>query len=185
LRLVYLGICPINHPASIPFCREGVALFLPSMPNARLPFAEQRIWSVLIIIRVGNMLSFNLVRSKDLWPWRSQLTSKSIGDATMKHLKLAVMSVDELWSLRDKTRSALLSKLDAKKHELERRLAQLNVRIQYRKKARRPYPSVHPKYRNPQCPSETWSGRGKQPLWVVAHLRSGKKVDDLLIARVN
>jgi DNA-binding protein H-NS len=102
----------------------------------------------------------------------------------MKHLNFATMSVDELWSLLEKTRAVLLTKLDAEMHELERRLAQLNARVQYKKKAR-PYPSVHPKYRNPQHPFETWSGRGRQPLWVGAHLRSGKKVDDLLIARAH
>ena len=103
----------------------------------------------------------------------------------MKDRNLAMMSVDELWSLYEKTRTILSTKLDAEKHELERRLDQLNVRIQYKKKARRPYPKVHPKYRNPERSSETWSGRGKQPLWVGAHLRSGKKVDDLLISRAH
>jgi DNA-binding protein H-NS len=28
---------------------------------------------------------------------------------------------------------------------------------------RRPYPKVTPKFKNPQDPSQTWSGRGKQP----------------------
>jgi DNA-binding protein H-NS len=73
-------------------------------------------------------------------------------------------------------------KLDAEKHQLERRLAQLGGRIESESKARRPYPKVRPKYRNPERPSETWSGRGKQPHWVGAQLRSGRKVDELLIA---
>jgi DNA-binding protein H-NS len=106
----------------------------------------------------------------------------------MKHRNLAMMtvetmSVDELWSLHEKTRAILSTKLDAEKHELERRLARLKGSIQHKETARRPYPKVHPKYRNPERPFETWSGRGKQPLWVGAHLRSGKKVDDLLISR--
>jgi len=103
----------------------------------------------------------------------------------MKDRNLAVMSVDELWSLHEKTRAILSTKLDAEKHELERRLAQLSGSIQYKEKARRPYPKVHPKYRNPDRPSETWSGRGKQPLWVGAHLRSGMKVNDLLISHAH
>ncbi|MGL3107834.1 H-NS histone family protein [Bradyrhizobium sp. BR 1432] len=40
-----------------------------------------------------------------------------------------------------------------------------------------------PKYRNPKDPSETWSGRGKQPRWLKAQLRAGKKLTDLLINR--
>ena len=103
----------------------------------------------------------------------------------MKNQNLATLSADELWILHEKICAILSTKLDVEKHELERRLAQLNGRIQYNEKARRPYPKVHPKYRNPERPSETWSGRGKQPLWVGAHLRSGKKVDDLLISRAN
>ena len=40
---------------------------------------------------------------------------------------------------------------------------------------------VKPKYRNPQAPNETWSGRGKRPRWFVAALGAGKKEKDLLI----
>jgi hypothetical protein len=40
---------------------------------------------------------------------------------------------------------------------------------------RRPYPPISPKYRNPDLPSETWSGRSKQPRWLVAQLRSGRR----------
>ena len=46
---------------------------------------------------------------------------------------------------------------------------------------RRPYPKVLSKYRNPKNPAETWSGRGKQPRWLKAQLRSGKKANDFLI----
>lgn len=40
---------------------------------------------------------------------------------------------------------------------------------------------VAPKYRNPNNPRETWTGRGRKPLWVVAALDSGKKLQDLAI----
>ena len=95
------------------------------------------------------------------------------------------MSADQLWILHGKIRAILSKKLGTEKHELERRLAQLNRRIEHKEKARRPYPKVHPKYRNPERPSETWSGRGKQPLWVGEQLRTGKKIDDLLISRAH
>jgi DNA-binding protein H-NS len=98
----------------------------------------------------------------------------------MKDRELAVMSADELWVLHEKICAILSTKLDAEKHQLERRLAQLNGHDN--NKQRRPYPRVLPKYQNPDRPSETWSGRGKQPRWVGAQLRSGKRVDELLIA---
>ena len=103
----------------------------------------------------------------------------------MKNKDLAIMSVDELWNLHEEVRTTLSTKLDAEKRELERRMALLQGSARSQQKARRPYPKVHPKYRNPERPSETWSGRGKQPHWVGAQLRSGKKVDELLIARTH
>lgn len=35
------------------------------------------------------------------------------------------------------------------------------------------------KYRNPDNPALTWSGRGKRPQWVVEALAAGKTLDDL------
>lgn len=42
--------------------------------------------------------------------------------------------------------------------------------------------TVAAKYRNPEDPSQTWSGRGKRPLWLVAQLKKrGVTLDSLLI----
>ena len=38
---------------------------------------------------------------------------------------------------------------------------------------------VKPKYRNSK--GETWAGRGLKPKWVVAALKSGKKLEDFAI----
>ena len=40
---------------------------------------------------------------------------------------------------------------------------------------------VAPKYRNPAKPSETWTGRGKQPRWLAAETAKGRKVEEFLI----
>ncbi|WP_445322487.1 H-NS histone family protein [Roseobacter sp. HKCC-CH-9208] len=40
---------------------------------------------------------------------------------------------------------------------------------------------VAPRYRNPSNPDQTWTGRGRKPLWVVDALNSGKSLDDLAI----
>ena len=40
---------------------------------------------------------------------------------------------------------------------------------------------VPPKYRNPDDASQTWTGRGKAPLWFGALIASGKTREDLLI----
>ena len=34
---------------------------------------------------------------------------------------------------------------------------------------------VAAKYANPKDPTQTWTGRGRKPLWMVAELRRGKK----------
>lgn len=40
---------------------------------------------------------------------------------------------------------------------------------------------VAPKYRNPDNPEQTWTGRGKAPLWFVAATEAGRSRDDMLI----
>ncbi len=40
---------------------------------------------------------------------------------------------------------------------------------------------VAPKYANPSNPSETWTGRGRKPLWVQSALNQGKTLESLLI----
>jgi DNA-binding protein H-NS len=38
-----------------------------------------------------------------------------------------------------------------------------------------------PRYRNPNDPQQTWSGRGKRPNWLNKALESGKKLDDFTV----
>jgi DNA-binding protein H-NS len=101
----------------------------------------------------------------------------------MKGNELRLMSVDELWMLHEEISSALATRLREEKTTLEKRLRQLQFKAAKGRsqRSRRPYPQVFPKYRNPAQPAETWSGRGKQPRWLVAQLRSGKKLDDFRI----
>jgi DNA-binding protein H-NS len=41
--------------------------------------------------------------------------------------------------------------------------------------------TVAVKYANPDNPTETWSGRGRQPKWLSAKLKAGNKIDRFLI----
>jgi DNA-binding protein H-NS len=90
---------------------------------------------------------------------------------------LKSMSMDELWKLHDEVIFELARRLQAEKAKLEQRLRQLHG------SDKRPYPPVSPKYRNPKNPTETWSGRGKQPRWLGALIRAGRRLDDFLIDR--
>lgn len=49
------------------------------------------------------------------------------------------------------------------------------------KKTRKPLGKVAPKYRNPANPTETWSGRGKEPRWLAAYTANGRSRDEFLI----
>jgi len=104
----------------------------------------------------------------------------------MKPHDLKSMSVEELWSLHELVSAALAGKIQAETAKLDRRLRQLGLSaVSHNGKrmghARRPYPLVYPKYRNPAEPSQTWAGRGKQPRWLTAQLRSGKQLNDFRI----
>jgi DNA-binding protein H-NS len=111
---------------------------------------------------------------------------------SMKKMDLVSMSVDDLWSLHGEISEILSARITTEKRELEKRLAVLNGgrdAIEGKNalqshgpngKARRKYPRVFPKYRNPHT-SETWSGRGKQPRWLVAAIKTGRKIEDFEI----
>ena len=55
----------------------------------------------------------------------------------------------------------------------------LELGEQKRKKTTRK--AVEPRYRNKNNPEDTWTGRGKQPRWLVAELEKGAKLEDFLI----
>jgi DNA-binding protein H-NS len=102
----------------------------------------------------------------------------------MKQRKLETMPLNDLWKLHDEVISALTSKVEQQKREIERQLDKLGRRFGGAPKdipLPRPYPQVLPKYRNPNIPTETWSGRGRQPHWVIAVLANGKSLDDCRI----
>jgi DNA-binding protein H-NS len=94
------------------------------------------------------------------------------------------MPLDELWKLHETVISMLTERVEAQKLKLERRLDELGVRFGGSPKdipQPRPYPKVLPKFRNPELPSETWSGRGKQPRWVIELLAAGVSLEDCRI----
>lgn len=45
----------------------------------------------------------------------------------------------------------------------------------------KPRAKVAPKYANPADPTQTWTGRGRKPHWVINALDAGKTLDDLAI----
>lgn len=109
----------------------------------------------------------------------------------MGKLDLQSMDFEELWLLHEELTRILSEKITAEKLELEKRLAQLNPTEQIEANSsaaaptgrpRRKYAKVLPKYSNPSSPTETWSGRGKQPRWIAAALQSGHTLEEFRIS---
>lgn len=107
-----------------------------------------------------------------------------------KKFDLDGMSIDEMWQLYEEISKVLSVRLASEKLVLEKRLAQLrgdgemppvlaNLSTSL---PRRKYPQVFPKYRNPNEPSQTWSGRGKKPRWLAAALKHGHRIEEFVIA---
>jgi DNA-binding protein H-NS len=105
--------------------------------------------------------------------------------------ELGVMPLDELWSLYEAMSAVLFERLQDQKRQLEKRLSLLNPgapsfepfnesQHDENRATRRKYPKVWPRYRNPET-SETWSGRGKQPRWLMVAMESGRSLDDFRI----
>lgn len=107
----------------------------------------------------------------------------------MKSADLESLSLDSLLTLYEQVRQILTKRIESEKVKLEQQLARIAAGTAADRRsenaprghARRYYPPVHPKYRNPSNSSETWAGRGKQPRWLVSQLKAGKKIDDFLI----
>jgi DNA-binding protein H-NS len=103
-----------------------------------------------------------------------------------KSMALKSMSVERLRDLKGQVEAAINAKITARRHELESELSKL-ARVDGRRANINsgrggPRGAVAPKYRNPNNPAETWAGRGLRPRWMAAALKSGRKIDDFLIA---
>lgn len=92
------------------------------------------------------------------------------------------MSRDELLTLRQDVDKALGS-LDDRRRADARAAAEKAARdhgfsldeiIAAQKKSGKKNP---PKYRNPEDPRQTWSGRGRQPAWIKEAVNEGKSLD--------
>jgi DNA-binding protein H-NS len=113
-----------------------------------------------------------------------------------KKLNLDAMSIDEMWQLHEEISRVLSVRLTSEKRELEKRLTQLrrekeiphselvDKQLKDPPRERRKYPRVFPKYQNPMEPSETWSGRGKQPRWLTIALNTGHTIEEFVIGNL-
>ena len=95
------------------------------------------------------------------------------------------MSLAQLLDLASRLKSAIVTARERERAKLKVELAEfvekrgfsLRELIGGRGKGK----LVAPKYANPENPSETWTGRGRKPNWLVAKLKRGAKQEDFTI----
>ena len=101
------------------------------------------------------------------------------------------LSVEELKRLQVEAEALIASKKDQAVEDAYQQILDIaeNVGLSIeqilefgatkRKKSTRK--SVEPRYRSKKNAADTWTGRGKQPRWLVAELESGAKLEDFII----
>ena len=100
--------------------------------------------------------------------------------------KIDKLSLDELKTLQKQVAKAIddfeenqrkeaFAAVEAKAKEFGYSLTDLTGKTKTKSKA------SPPKYRHPENPAQTWSGRGRQPAWIKEGLEAGKTLDDYAI----
>ncbi|MCA8883160.1 MAG: H-NS histone family protein [Rhodobacteraceae bacterium] len=106
----------------------------------------------------------------------------------MAKIDLSKLDLDELKSLQKdvakaidqyeaKKRKEALDAVEALAREKGFTLSELTGAAP----AKKTKSALPPKYKHPENPALTWSGRGRQPGWIKEGLESGKSLDDFLI----
>lgn len=105
------------------------------------------------------------------------MTSFNLDDLSLKELKAHQKAVEKaIASFDEREKSAARAKVEALAKELGYDVADL---FDLPRKAKL---VSEAKYRHPENPSLTWSGRGRKPQWFGDWLNAGKSADDLKIA---
>ena len=101
------------------------------------------------------------------------------------------LSVEELKKLQVEAEALIASKKDQAIEDAYNRILEIAENLgltveqilesgaNKRKKSTRK--AVEPRYRSKANAGDTWTGRGKQPRWLVAELEKGAKLEDFLI----
>ena len=106
----------------------------------------------------------------------------------MRQINVDKLSLKDLITLELKVKKAIAMAKERERTELKHRIEtmaqdsgfsvdELFARGRGAMKGR----TVAPKYVNPDNSSETWTGRGRKPKWLVAKLSKGAKMDQFAI----
>jgi len=112
---------------------------------------------------------------------RKKMNLPDISGLSVAELKSLSRKIDKAIETHAKRqKKAALQALEAKAKEMGFSLSELTgaEKAPARKKSTKPSAA---KYKNPTDASQTWTGKGRRPQWVVAALEKGKSLDDLAI----
>lgn len=105
----------------------------------------------------------------------------------MARTNIENMRLKDLLALDTKIKAAIADAREKGKAELTIKVAALAQQHGFslselfggvRNKSERVNP---PKYANPNDPTQTWTGRGRKPNWVIANIKKGRRLEDLAI----
>ncbi|MEB4589546.1 H-NS histone family protein [Candidatus Thiothrix sp. Deng01] len=99
---------------------------------------------------------------------------------------ISSLSVAELERLKGSIDNAIANRRDTEltglREQIEEMVANAGFTIDEVMQARTSKKRIiKPKYRNPNNPEQTWSGRGRKPAWVEEWTSSGRSLDECLI----
>ncbi len=105
----------------------------------------------------------------------------------MTEFDLNALPLNELKQLGKDVAKAIASYKDRRKAEARAEVDELAKRLGFSLNelvevtpSRKRIASA-PKYRHPENPAITWSGRGRKPAWMADALAAGKTLDDLAV----
>jgi DNA-binding protein H-NS len=106
----------------------------------------------------------------------------------MRKPNIDKLSYNELVELSERVQEAIDQRKADEKAALRQQMKELAAEAGFdledvvaKGRARQKRSKVAPKYRNPNDPTQTWSGRGRQPNWLVAEIKKGKTPEDFQI----
>jgi len=101
----------------------------------------------------------------------------NVNELSLKELKDLQSQVGKaILTFEDRRKKEALSEVEEKARSLGFSLAELTGTAVSRKRA-----PATAKYKDPDNPSATWSGRGRKPRWFEAALHSGRSPEELAI----
>jgi len=111
----------------------------------------------------------------------------------MKMAKTYAELQEQIEKLQEQAEKARLAELDFVIQEIKSKIKEFNLTakdlgLATRKTKKqkvtdgeKPKSEIPAKYRNPKNKEQTWTGRGRKPLWVQELLDSGKSLESILI----